>query len=223
MAKYTISEERLNAVISNCIKEALQDEGLGTKIAQGLGKARQWAQNKVDNYTNAFNAGRNQQRFANKDYDPYQGMNGANNYRNFGGDEYGQYRYNATADRNNTSKQSWNNQYGTRTNKRPSAGGERAENYVNGKQQRTAPQSNEPQANPALNKQPAAQQVAQQQGVGTTKHQINAAKQLVNQLNTGKAKKNIILTALGEYEKNHQISESVIREVVINALKKYMD
>ena len=241
MAKYVISEERLNAIIRESIEEALQDEGLGTKIAQGLGKARQWVQNKVDNYTNAFNAGRNQQRFANKDYDPYQGMEGAENYRNFGGDEYGQYRYNVTADRNNRAGQSWNNQYGTQTNKRPSAGGERAENYTNGRRQGNAqqgnePQGNAPQANPALNQQPATQQApqqqatAQQQGAkrGFQPKQARPVADIQKQVTNGrvmsKADGQLVAAALGEYKKNHpEINEGTIKEAVANALKKYIN
>lgn len=237
MAKYVISEERLNAIIRESIEEALQDEGLGTKIAQGLGTARQWVQDKVDNYKNAFNAGRNRQRFSNKDYDPYQGMKGAENYRNFGGDEYGQYRYNVTADRNNRAQQSWSNQYGTQTNKRPSAGGERAENYANGRQQGNAPQGNEPQANPALNQQPAAQQApqqpqqaqAQQQGAkrGFQPKQARPVADIQQQVTNGrvmsKADGQLVAAALGEYKKNHpEINEGTIKEAVANALKKYI-
>ena len=148
MSKIIISEERLNAIIAKSINEALEDEGLGTRIARGLGNAAQWVQNRVNNYKNAFDAGRNKQRYANKDYDPYQGMKNADAVRNFGGDEYGQYRYNITADRNNNAATSWTNSFGTKTQNNPSNNGDRVSNYQGGRNPNAQGDVSEPGANP---------------------------------------------------------------------------
>lgn len=230
MAKYVISEDKLIQIISERINESLQDEGLGTKIAQGLGNARQWVQNKVDNYKNAFNAGRNQQRYANRNYDPYQGMKGANNYRNFNGDEYGQYRYNVTADRNNTSRQSWDNEYGTQTQRRPSVDGERAENYRNGKNGVNG--GIEPDTVPELSgKNTTNANPAQQPSRGRQPRQANSIADLQTRFNSPRGVRDVgvenaklISLALGEYKKNHpEVNEDTIRRAVNESLKKFLN
>lgn len=235
MSKVVISEERLSTIIRQSIMEAIEDEGLGTKIAQGLGNARQWVQNKVDNYRNAFNAGRNQQRFANKDYDPYQGMKDADQIRNFGGDEYGQYRYNVTADRNNRAAQQWKNGYGTTTNKRPSANGERMPNYFDGQGgqsgQVNGPEPQEKLANTSAQTQSAQTQRNEQQPVqkkgGFQAKQARPIADIQAQVTNGrvmsKADGQLVSAALGEYKKNHpEINERIIKEAVAKAVRKYM-
>lgn len=106
MAKNLISEERLEQLIKESIYEVLSegqyDEGLG----RWLGNAYQWARNKWNNFKGDFKAGRNYQRYQNRDYDPYSAYgDDADNIRNFGGKEYGAYRHNLTADRRAKAKQ----------------------------------------------------------------------------------------------------------------------
>ena len=100
MTKNLISEERLEQLIEESIYEVLSegqyDEGLG----RWLGNAYQWARNKWNNFKGDFNAGRNYQRYKNRDYDSYEPYGDeADAIRNFGGREYGAYRYNLAADR----------------------------------------------------------------------------------------------------------------------------
>ena len=101
MAKMTISESRLHELIQESIYEVLQeaqyDEGLG----HWLGNAFPTMKNKWNNFKGDFNAGRNKARYDNRDYDSYShyGDEG-NEFRNFGGQEYGAHRYNTTVDRN---------------------------------------------------------------------------------------------------------------------------
>ena len=127
MSKVVITEERLQKLISEAINEAIEDEGLG----RWLGNAYQWGRNKINNFKGEFNAGRNNQRWQNRDFDPYHGMKDADQMRNFNGDEYGQYRYNLAADRNNNAANSWQNEFGTTTNRNPIANGDRQTNYMN--------------------------------------------------------------------------------------------
>lgn len=101
MSKITISEEKLNQLIYESIQESLEDEGLG----RWLGNAYQWARNKWNNFKGDFNAGRNYQRYKNKDYDPYHYYQNGDEFRNLGGRQYGDYRYDLTADRNANAKQ----------------------------------------------------------------------------------------------------------------------
>lgn len=106
MAKNLISEERLEQLIKESIYEVLSegqyDEGLG----RWLGNAYQWARNKWNNFKGDFNAGRNYQRYKNRDYDSYEPYGDeADAIRNFGGREYGAYRYNLAADRRAKAKQ----------------------------------------------------------------------------------------------------------------------
>ena len=106
MSKNYISEERLRQLIQESITEVLMenenDEGLG----RFLGNAYQWAKNKWNNFKGDFNAARNYQRYKNRDYDPFEHYGDeADEIRNFGGREYGAYRYNQARDRNNSARQ----------------------------------------------------------------------------------------------------------------------
>ena len=229
MSKYVLSEERLQEIISEAINEAIEDEGLG----RWLGNAYQWGRNKVNNFKGEFNAGRNNQRWQNRDFDPYHGMKDADQMRNFNGDEYAQYRYNLTADRNNNATNSWQNNFGTKTNRHPSANGDRFSNYT-GDGQGNPQQNNAPlkSGNGQPSQMPdaaalAQQQPQQQQGGGITKQDVAATKQSVatwGAKGLGKAKQNVIMAALGEYEKNHpELNEDTIREVVTNVLREYIN
>ena len=101
MSKITISEEKLNQLIYESIQESLEDEGLGN----WLGNAYQWARNKWNNFKGDFNAGRNHQRYLNKDYDPYHYYDNADEFRNLGGRQYADYRYDLAAERNAAARQ----------------------------------------------------------------------------------------------------------------------
>ena len=106
MAKGYISEERLRQLIHESITEVLMenenDEGLG----RFLGNAYQWAKNKWNNFKGDFNAARNYQRYKNRDYDSFEPYGDeADEIRNFGGREYGAYRYNQARERNNSARQ----------------------------------------------------------------------------------------------------------------------
>ena len=100
--KYSqLSEEKMLSLVLEGVEEAIDelstDEGLG----RFLGSATQWAKNKLNNFKADFKAGQNAQRWQNRDYDPYAryGDEG-DKMRNFGGPEYGAYRYNKTVERN---------------------------------------------------------------------------------------------------------------------------
>lgn len=96
-----LSEEKMLSLVLEGVEEAINelstDEGLG----RFLGSATQWARNKLNNFKADFKAGQNAQRWQNRDYDPYAryGDEG-DKMRNFGGPEYGAYRYNKTVERN---------------------------------------------------------------------------------------------------------------------------
>ena len=113
MAKMIISENRLHELIQESIYEVLQeaqyDEGLG----HWLGNAYQTMRNKWNNFKGDFNAGRNKARWDNRDYDSYSRYGSeANNFRNYGGQEYAADRYNKTVERNARAAQYGRQKYG---------------------------------------------------------------------------------------------------------------
>ena len=113
MAKMTISESRLHELIQESIYEVLQeaqyDEGLG----HWLGNAFQTMKNKWNNFKGDFNAGRNKARWDNRNYDSFSYYgDDADNFRNYGGYEYGADRYNKTVERNARAKQYGRGKYG---------------------------------------------------------------------------------------------------------------
>ena len=141
MAKMTISESRLHELIQESIYEVLQeaqyDEGLG----HWLGNAFQTMKNKWNNFKGDFNAGRNKARWDNRDYDSFSYYGDeADNFRNYGGYEYGADRYNKTVERNARAKQYGRGKYGDEGMPYPNQGGGRTN---------TPPQSPQNQANPS--------------------------------------------------------------------------
>lgn len=146
MNKITISEERLNQLINEAINEAIEDEGLG----RWLGNAYQWGKNKWNNFRNEFNAGRNMQRYKNRDFDPYHGIENADDMRNFDGRAYADYRYDLTARRNNAATQYPPSQY-RRTETQPSSDATAPQSYPDSSAQ--AAPSSAPSA-PTANVQP---------------------------------------------------------------------
>ena len=127
MAKMIISENRLHELIQESIYEVLQeaqyDEGLG----HWLGNAYQTMRNKWNNFKGDFNAGRNEARWDNRDYDPYSRYSGeANNFRNYGGQEYAADRYNRTVERNARAAQYGRQKYGDEGMPYPNQRGRRA-------------------------------------------------------------------------------------------------
>lgn len=127
MAKMIISENRLQELIQESIYEVLQeaqyDEGLG----HWLGNAYQTMKNKWNNFKGEFNAGRNKARWDNRDYDPYSRYGSeANNFRNYGGQEYAADRYNRTVERNARAAQYGRQKYGNEGMPYPNQRGRRA-------------------------------------------------------------------------------------------------
>ena len=127
MAKMIISENRLHELIQESIYEVLQeaqyDEGLG----HWLGNAYQTMKNKWNNFKGEFNAGRNKARWDNRDYDPYSRYGSeANNFRNYGGQEYAADRYNRTVERNARAAQYGRQKYGNEGMPYPNQRGRRA-------------------------------------------------------------------------------------------------
>ena len=127
MAKMIISENRLHELIQESIYEVLQeaqyDEGLG----HWLGNAYQTMRNKWNNFKGDFNAGRNEARWDNRYYDPYSRYgNEANNFRNYGGQEYAADRYNRTVERNARAAQYGRQKYGDEGMPYPNQRGRRA-------------------------------------------------------------------------------------------------
>lgn len=102
MSKRVISESQLHDIIKESIYEAMQDEGIG----HWLGNAYQTVRNKWNNFKRDINAGRNQARYNNRDYDEYEtyGPDG-DNFRNFGGNEYGAHRWNVINQRAQNARQ----------------------------------------------------------------------------------------------------------------------
>lgn len=217
MAKMIVTEETLNRIIQECITEALEDEGVGN----WLGNAYQWARNKWNNFKGDFNAGRNHQRYLNKDYDPYHYYDNADDFRNFGGQEYGAYRYNQTVDRNNAAKQWTADKKKPQTN--PELGGEgNVKTEPN-----TAPPQQSPQQPPQ--QQQATQQPPQQQRKGGFQPKqarpiANIQAQVTNGRVMSKADGQLVAAALGEYKKNHpEVNEDVIRRAVNESFKKFLN
>ena len=101
MPKSQLSEEKMASLILEGTVEALEEMSADEGLGRFLGSATQWARNKLNNFKADFKAGQNAQRWYNRDYDPYAkyGEEGEN-MRNFGGPEYGAYRYNKTVNRN---------------------------------------------------------------------------------------------------------------------------
>ena len=127
MAKMIISENRLHELIQESRYEVLQeaqyDEGLG----HWLGNAYQTMKNKWNNFKGEFNAGRNKARWDNRDYDPYSRYGSeANNFRNYGGQEYAADRYNRTVERNARAAQYGRQKYGDEGMPYPNQRGRRA-------------------------------------------------------------------------------------------------
>ena len=127
MAKMIISENRLHELIQESIYEVLQeaqyDEGLG----HWLGNAYQTMRNKWNNFKGDFNAGRNKARWDNRDYDAFSYYgDDADNFRNYGGYEYGADRYNKTVERNARAKQYGRGKYGDEGMPYPNQRGSRA-------------------------------------------------------------------------------------------------
>ena len=106
MSKNYISEERLKQLIQESIKDVLLENENNEWFARALGNAFQWGKNKWNNFKADFNAGRNKARYDNRDYDPFEPYGDeADEIRNFGGREYGTYRYNKAIERNNNARQ----------------------------------------------------------------------------------------------------------------------
>ena len=126
MAKMTISESRLHELIQESIYEVLQEAQYDEGIGHFLGNLWQSAKNKWNNFKGDFNAGRNKARYDNRDYDSYShyGDEG-NEFRNFGGQEYGAHRYNTTVDRNAGARQWTRQRYGDEGMPYPNQGGGR--------------------------------------------------------------------------------------------------
>jgi len=128
-----ISEEKLNKLINESLIEVLNEDEIDETLGNFLGSTYQWLRNKYYNFKNDFEAGRRYQREKNKDYDPYSkyGID-AERFRNLGGQEYADYRYNLTKDRNQKADLDWENQFGTTTTswKKPSANPDLAGNQT---------------------------------------------------------------------------------------------
>ena len=106
MSKNYISEERLKQLIQESITEVLKEEEFDENAAHWLGRTFQGLRNKWNNFKADFNAGRNKARYDNRDYDPFEPFGDeADEIRNFGGREYGTYRYNQAIERNNNARQ----------------------------------------------------------------------------------------------------------------------
>lgn len=113
MAKMTISESRLHELIQESIYEVLQEAQYDEGIGHFLGNLWQSAKNKWNNFKGDFNAGRNKARWDNRDYDSFSYYGDeADNFRNYGGYEYGADRYNKTVERNARAKQYGRQKYG---------------------------------------------------------------------------------------------------------------
>lgn len=112
-----ISEEKLNKLINESLIEVLNEDEIDETLGNFLGSTYQWLRNKYYNFKNDFEAGRRYQREKNKDYDPYARYGkDAERFRNLGGQEYSDYRYNLAKDRNQNADLDWTNKYGTQTN-----------------------------------------------------------------------------------------------------------
>ena len=147
----TISESRLHELIQESIYEVLQeaqyDEGLG----HWLGNIYQTARNKWNNFKGDFNAGRKKAWYDNKDYDSFSHYGDeANNFRNFGGQEYGAHRYNTTVDRNAGARQWTRQRYGDESMPYPNQGGGRTNTPPQSPQNQTNPSPTQVQGHPDL-------------------------------------------------------------------------
>lgn len=123
---------------TNSLNENISNESLGNF----LGSAYQWLRNKYYNFKNDFEAGRRYQREKNKDYDPYAKYGSdAERFRNLGGQEYADYRYNLAKDRNQKADLDWENQFGTTTTswKKPSANPDLTDNQTKKPKQTAKP------------------------------------------------------------------------------------
>ena len=127
MAKMTISENRLQELIQEGICEVLQESQYDEGLGHWLGNAYQTMRNKWNNFKGDFNAGRNKARWDNRDYDPYSRYGSeANNFRNYGGQEYAADRYNRTVERNARAAQYGRQKYGDEGMPYPNQSGRRA-------------------------------------------------------------------------------------------------
>ena len=127
MAKMTISENRLQELIQEGICEVLQESQYDEGLGHWLGNAYQTMRNKWNNFKGDFNAGRNKARWDNRDYDAFSYYgDDADNFRNYGGYEYGADRYNKTVERNARAKQYGRGKYGDEGMPYPNQRGSRA-------------------------------------------------------------------------------------------------
>ena len=127
MAKMIISENRLHELIQESIYEVLQEAQYNEGLGHWLGNAYQTMRNKWNNFKGDFNAGRNKARWDNRYYEPYSRYgNEANNFRNYGGQEYAADRYNRTVERNARAAQYGRQKYGDEGMPYPNQGGRRA-------------------------------------------------------------------------------------------------
>ena len=127
MAKMTISENRLQELIQEGICEVLQESQYDEGLGHWLGNAYRTMRNKWNNFKGDFNAGRNKARWDNRDYDAFSYYgDDADNFRNYGGYEYGADRYNKTVERNARAKQYGRGKYGDEGMPYPNQRGSRA-------------------------------------------------------------------------------------------------
>lgn len=126
MAKMIISESRLHELIQESIYEVLQEAQYDEGIGHFLGNLWQSAKNKWNNFKGDFNAGRNKARWDNRDYDSFSYYGDeADNFRNYGGQEYAADRYNKTVERNARATQYGRQKYGDEGMPYPNQGGGR--------------------------------------------------------------------------------------------------
>lgn len=151
MAKMTISESRLHELIQESIYEVLQEAQYDEGIGHFLGNLWQSAKNKWNNFKGDFNAGRNKARYDNRDYDSFSHYGDeANDFRNFGGQEYAAHRYNTTVDRNAGARQWTRQRYGDEGMPYPNQGGGSTTTPPQSPQGQTTPSSTQVQGHPDL-------------------------------------------------------------------------
>jgi len=203
MSKVTITEDKLTSLIEESVYELLQEAETDERLGHFLGDALQSIKNGWNRFKGDINAGRNYARYRDRGNDSYDKYGPeANNFRNFGGREYADYRYNQAVDRNRNSANQWNNEFGTSTNSwhdRPNqgtqqntpAGNQNAQSNANGNN--TGAVSNTtPTPNPNTTAQNTATQNAtaqntSQQNTGQTnggKKQFTQAQKDANKANT---------------------------------------
>lgn len=183
MSKFTITEEKLTSLIEESVYELLKEAETNERLGHLLGNAFQSMKNRWNRFKGDIGAGRNYARYRDRGMDSYDKYgDNANNMRNFGGREYGDYRRNQAVSRNRNAANQWTDEFGNVTNSRFNNNNTEQQNTTTNNTNGNTVNNTTPTTNPNITTQNTTAQNTTTQNNATT----NTASQPNSQRNQAK-------------------------------------